>query len=166
MLYRLILITIVSFLIISCKKEVENVVEDEINNMEIIPGSTFQEDDGPRLYFRLVLDPNQERLDIFGQPEVMPSNHSAINPVMEGFAIHTIELVPNAYTAFGAGEMVYYAPMLAANHAVIFDSLQVVQTGDIVYSIPISQVEPGTYEYSRVSVAYQNYDVPFRAYGF
>lgn len=141
---------IVVGLLFSCKKdEIEPVVN---------------EDQGPRIIFKMKLDPDQERLDNFGLPSTVPANHSTQTPSFNGIALHYIELSPSAYTPIGDGELVYIEPSTTkgGDKAIHFDKLKVVNSGEVVHSIPISKVTPGQYTYVRAAVAYQNYDVDFR----
>lgn len=126
------------------------------------------EEQGPFLIFKIKLDPNQERLDNFGEPSILPEDHGAQNPDFKSIALHSIELVPNKFTQFEKGEMVYHADEveIGNGHAIKFDDLDLVKSGDIIYKIPISKVKTGTYDYLRASVAYQNYNFNFRANGY
>ncbi|MCO5258561.1 MAG: hypothetical protein M9916_00255 [Crocinitomicaceae bacterium] len=122
---------------------------------------------GPQLVFKIKLNPTQERLDVFGNPETLPAGHGAQVPDYNEFRIHSIELVPNEYTPFGQGYIVYNAEMLNdGSKAVIFDKLKPLQDGSIAFTVQLDEVIPGTYKYIRVSAAYQNYNINFRANGF
>ena len=118
------------------------------------------------LIFRMKLDPNQQRVDAFGQPAIAPEGHGHQVPKFNGIAVHSIELSPNSYTQVGDGEVVYYGEETTAggSSAIDFDKIKTVADGEEVFSIPLSKVAPKDYKYARVSVAYQNYDVDFRAY--
>ncbi|MBS1765212.1 MAG: hypothetical protein JSS90_09620 [Bacteroidetes bacterium] len=122
----------------------------------------------PQLIFKVKLDPQQPRLDVFGNPAVMPAGHAAQNPDFNYVAIHSIELVPNKFTQFEQGDLVYSARNVMQNgvHAVVFDELKQLKNGDVVFTIPLSKVTPGSYEYIRSSVDYQNYNFNFRANGY
>jgi hypothetical protein len=119
----------------------------------------------PRLIFKFKFDSTQVRLNSFGQVSAVPSNHGAQCPVFHGMSSHYIELTPNATTALGGGDVVYHAPETTAGgpNAIDFDSSHVAGEGQEFYSLPLSSVTPGSYNYLRVSLAYQNYDVKVRA---
>lgn len=119
----------------------------------------------PRLIFKFKFDSLQARLDAFGNPVAVPGNHSAQSPVFHGMSAHYIELAPSATTLLGGGHVLYHAPetSIGGGPAIAFDSSVVVGQGQTFYSIPISQVSAGSYQYLRVSLAYQNYDVKLRA---
>ncbi|MEX1192720.1 MAG: hypothetical protein WED10_09515 [Brumimicrobium sp.] len=152
----IILLLAASLVVFSCKKDEP---EDPENNTG---------EDQPQLIFKVKLDPNQERLNNFGQPETVPAGHGAQTPVFNEISAHYIELAPNAFTQLGAGEIVYHAPETDAggDDAVDFEKASVVGHDEVFYSINLSQVGPGTYEWARVSLTYQNYDVDFRASGY
>lgn len=130
------------------------------------PEPTPQKKSEPKLIFRMKLDPNQQRVDAFGQPAIAPEGHGHQVPKFNGIAVHYIELSPNSYTQVGDGEVVYYGEETTAggSSAIDFDKIKTVADGEEVFSIPLSKVAPKDYKYARVSVAYQNYDVDFRAY--
>lgn len=116
-----------------------------------------------KLIFKIRLDSTQTRLNNLGQPSSIPTGHAALSPKFNSIAAHYIELTPNALTALGAGEVVYLGKETTAGgtNAIVFDSLRKVKDGDVLFEIPLSKVKTGTFEYLRVSLAYQNYDIPF-----
>jgi hypothetical protein len=124
--------------------------------------------EGPRLIFRFAFDSSQERLDNLGNPSTVPAGHGAQNPSFNKISAHYLELTPTMFTALGAGEVLYKAPETeeGGDNAIDFDQSIVVSEGEDFFSIPVSQMTPGTYEYLRVSLAYQNYDIAFLAQGF
>jgi hypothetical protein len=71
-------------------------------------------------------------------------------------------------TQLGQGEIIYHGPetTLGGASAVDFDQAITVSEGETFLSIPISDIAPGTYQWLRVSLTYQNYDVKFKANGF
>jgi hypothetical protein len=119
----------------------------------------------PRLIFNFKFDSTQVRLDNFGQVATLPANHGAQCPVFRFMSAHYIEMTPNATTGLGAGAVLYHAPETTAGgpNAIDFDSSHVVAQGQEFFSMPLSSVAPGSYNYLRVSLAYQNYDVKVRA---
>ena len=132
------------------------------------PEPIVEDNSGPKLIFRMKMDPNQARLDGYGNPEAVPAGHGAQTPDFKSISAHYIELSPFAYTQVGEGEVIYHGPetTVGGSTAVIFDQLKKVAHGEVVFSKPLSQIAPGTYNWARVSVTYQNYDVDFRANGF
>ncbi|MCH2044088.1 MAG: hypothetical protein MK212_08085, partial [Saprospiraceae bacterium] len=116
-----------------------------------------------KLRFKLKFDPNQERLNELGQPSTLASGRAAQNPTFHGLSAHFIELVPNQFTSIGEGSIVYKGAETNAGgtNAIDFDQAIVKKEGEVFFELPISEVQAGTYEYIRVSVTYQNYDIYF-----
>lgn len=116
-----------------------------------------------KLVFKLKLDPTQQRLDAFANPATVPAGHAAQNPQFNGFSAHKIELVPNNITPVNSGDVVYHGAETSAGggNAVDFSQAIIKNDGDIFLEVPLKDVDPATYQYIRVSVSYQNYDVLF-----
>jgi hypothetical protein len=118
----------------------------------------------PRIRFRFQFDSTQARLDNLGNPSMVPAGHDAQSPRFNSMSAHYIELTPGQFTALGNGEVLYHAPETTAGgaNAIDFSQSTVVGEGVDFFSMPIKDLTPGTYEYLRVSLAYQNYDITFR----
>lgn len=122
-------------------------------------------DAGPRLILKFKFDSTQVRLNNLGQPAAVPVGHGAQSPVMNRMSAHYVEFAPSATTLLGAGDVVYHAPetTLGGSTAIDHDlSLEVADGGEFL-NIPLSDLAPGTYQWLRVSLAYQNYTVKFRS---
>lgn len=119
---------------------------------------------GPKLVFKFKFDPTQERLNNFGQPATVPAEHGAQTPIFNGMSAHYIELAPSAWTALGTGEVVFFGPetTVGGQKAIDFAKSIIRGDGQVFYSKPLSQITPNTYEWARVSLAYQNFDINFR----
>lgn len=122
------------------------------------------EKEDPRLIFKFKFDPTQQRLNNLGQPQTLPVNHRAQSPQFNSISAHYIELAPNALTGLGLGEVLYVAPETntGGSPAIDFDQSIKVAENEVFFSIPLNQITPGTYEWIRVSLAYQNYNVNYR----
>ena len=122
----------------------------------------------PKLIVKIVTNPNQERLNNLGQPAAVPAGHAAQSPVFHKISAHYLEFAPNMYTALGGGEVVYHAPetMAGGNNAIDFSQSKVVAPGEVFFEMPLKNFTPGTYEYVRASLLYQNYDINLFAAGF
>lgn len=155
MIKNAVSVALLIFLIVACKKD----VLDNQTPTTPVPAA-------PRLVFKIKLDPNQPRLDNFGQPATIPANHGAQTPVFDHISAHYIELIPNAFIQVGNGEVVFHGVETTAGGAIAadFDQAIIKQNGEVFYSVPLSQVAAGVYEFARVSLTYQNYDVNFMAY--
>lgn len=127
---------------ISCTKQNENSTE-------------------PSLVFRIKFDSAQQRLNNLGQPAVMPAGHAAQNPSFNTISAHYVELAPNASTALGSGAVIYKAPETDAGSetAIDFDKSIFTSSNEVFFAIPLKTIPAGDYEWLRVSLAYQNYDV-------
>jgi hypothetical protein len=116
---------------------------------------------GPRLIVKFKFDPNQERLNNIGQPSTVAAGNAAQSPVFNSISSHYLELVPLATTQLGQGEVLYHAPetMTGGERAIDFSKSKIVAEGESFLSIPISQIQAGSYEWVRCSLAYQNYTI-------
>ena len=115
------------------------------------------------LVFRFKFDSTQARLDNIGQPSSIPPGHAAQSPIFNKMSAHYIEPAPNAVTALGQGTILYKAPETTAGGETAIDFAQSGFAGnnEVFFAIPIKNIKPGDYEWLRVSLAYQNYDVSF-----
>ena len=123
--------------------------------------------DEPVLRFKYKLDPNQERLGNLGTPATMPSGHSGQNPQFNGISAHYVELAPTAFTQIGDGAILFKNEETTQGgaNAIVFSKEVIKKDGEVFLEIPLKDVTPGSYEWLRVSLAYQNYDVAFDALG-
>lgn len=132
---------------------------------EETPAPSGGSDAGPRLILKFRFDSTQVRLNNLGAPATIPVGRGAQSPVFNRMSAHYVEFAPTATTALGLGDIVYHAPetTLGGDTAIDHDlSLEVGQGGEFL-NIPLSTLNPGTYQWLRVSLAYQNYDIKFSA---
>jgi hypothetical protein len=115
------------------------------------------------LIFKFRFDSLQARLDNTGQPAAMPAGHAGLSPQFNSMSAHYIELAPQAFTALGQGTVLYHAPETTAGGgtAIDFSKSTVAKDGETFFTIPLKNVAPGSYEWLRVSLAYQNYNVQY-----
>jgi hypothetical protein len=118
-----------------------------------------------KVIFKFQYNDQQERLDALGNPSVMPKDHAALSPKFNAMSAHYFELAENKYTALGKGQVLYHAPetKVGGNTAIEFDKSTLVKHGETALTVPIKSIKAGNYDYLRVSLAYQNYDVKLRA---
>jgi hypothetical protein len=142
--FILLSVTIISSFFFSCSKEENN--------------------DEPMLIIKFKFDPNQARLNNFGQPSVVAAGNAAQSPIFNFISAHYVELAPNASTQLGAGNILYHAPetVVGGSNALDFDQAKIVSEGETFLKIPISQLTTGTYEWLRVSLSYQDYQINVR----
>ena len=151
----------------SCKKK--SLIEEEIPTIQvetkIYPDSVWTPTgSGPRLIFKFKFDSTQVRLNAFGNPiSSIPAGHGGLSPVFNKMAAHYLELAQNDYTQLGAGKVLYHAPETTkgGSTAINFGYSIVVKEGAIFFSKAINEITPGTYQWLRLSLSYQNYDIPF-----
>ena len=169
---KIFAVLLISSILFSCKKKEEPVTEETPITTETVAEDPYPDTvwaatgTGPRLIFKFKFDSTQARLDAFGNPlNTLPSGHSAYSPKFNQMAAHYVELAPNDLTALGGGQVLYLAPQTAAGGttAIQFSKSTVVKEGVTFYSIPLSQVAAGTYKWLRLSLSYQNYDIPYKA---
>lgn len=137
------------FFLLSCKKE------------------SSSQPAAPKLIFKFKFDSTQVRLNNIGQPSLIPAGHAAQSPVFNKMSAHYLELAPTALTPLGTGNILYHAPEVTTGgaNAIDFSQSSFAGNGETFLSVPLSSVTPGNYEWLRVSLAYQNYDIKFRASG-
>ena len=121
----------------------------------------------PHLIVKFQFDPNQVRLNNLGQPATIPSGHAAQSPDFRKISAHYFELAPTAYTQLTEGTVLYHADETTQGGSVAIDFSKAVVVGEseTFLRIPLSQVAQGNYEYVRVSLAYQEYNISIRNNG-
>lgn len=122
-----------------------------------------QQENGPNLVIKLKFDPNQERLNNLGQPAAVPSGNAAQSPTISRMSANYIELAPGAFTPLGQGEIVFNGSETTAggNNAIDFQNARFAGDNEVFLTLPLHQVSAGTYEWVRVSLAYQEGDIDF-----
>jgi len=118
----------------------------------------------PMLIVKFQFDENQARLNNLGQPTTVPAGNAAQSPIFNAISAHYIEMAPNANTQLGDGEIIYHAPetTLGGSNAIDFSQAKVVSAGETFLKIPLKDVLAGNYEWLRVSLSYQNYEISIR----
>ena len=150
-------------LLFACKKKgcMDSDAENYNPNAKQDDGScVFAE---PQLIFIFDFDTTQVRLDNFGNLTDVPAGHAGQHPKMNGMSAHYLELAPNAITPLGSGTILYHAPETTAggNLAIDFSKAVIRGKNETFLSVPLKSIPTGEYEYLRVSLGYQNYDVVF-----
>jgi hypothetical protein len=115
----------------------------------------------PMLIIKFKFDENQTRLNNLGQPSTIPAGNAAQSPIFNSISAHYVELAPNANTQIGQGTIVYHAPetTTGGSNAIDFGQSKIVSEGETFLKIPLSQVAAGNYQWMRVSLSYQNYQI-------
>ena len=131
-------------ILFSCKKDSDNAYQ-------------------PKLIVKLVVDSTQVRLGNLGDTVGIPAGHAAQHPRFNKIAAHYLELAPSPYTLLGQGAILYHAPETSVGGAtaIDFSRSRVVDPGAVFWEIPLNEVPAGSYEWVRLSLSYQNYDVVY-----
>ena len=118
----------------------------------------------PMLIVKFRFDPNQARLNNLGQPTTVSAGNAAQSPIFNTISAHYLEMAPNANTQLGNGEILYHAPetTLGGTNAIDFSQSKIVAEGETFLRIPLSAIASGSYEWLRVSLSYQNYQISVR----
>ena len=116
-----------------------------------------------KLIFKFKFDSTQTRLNNIGQPQGIAAGNAGQSPVFNKMSAHYIELAPTAFTGLGGGAVLYHAPetTIGGATAIDFEKSSFAGNNETFYSIPLKSITPGEYEWLRVSLAYQNYDVKY-----
>ena len=114
-----------------------------------------------KVNFIFKFDSTQVRLNGQGNPVAVPAGHAAQSPRFNTMSAHYLELAPTAITLPGSGAVLYKADETSAGgaNAIDFSKAKFAGNNEIFLSVPLSQLAAGTYNYLRVSLAYQNYNV-------
>lgn len=144
----IITLLIVSFLELSCSKE---------DNNTVVAAE-------PSLIVKFKFDANQARLNNLGQTSIIPAANAAQTPIFNKISAHYFELAPNANTQIGQGAILYHAPETTVGGALAIDFSQskIVSQDEVFLKIPLRNLAVGSYEYVRVSLSYQNFEVSIR----
>lgn len=127
--------------------------------------SAKQED--PFLIIKLEVNPDQVRLGNDGAPQSIPEGHAAQNPVFHQISSHYLEFTPDKWTGLGDGAVLYHGAEVVknGNNVIDFSRAIVTSPGETFLKIPLKEVANGSYEWVRLSLSYQNYDVDFNYQG-
>lgn len=119
----------------------------------------------PQVNFIFKFDSTQVRLDGQGNLSLLPANHAGQSPRFNSMSAHYVELTPNQLTLPGAGQVLYKAPEVTTGGAKAIDFSQAKFAGNnqVFLTVPLSSLAAGTYNWLRVSLAYQNYNVYLNA---
>ena len=127
------------------------------------PFSSCQKKYDPILYFRIKFDPLQERFGANGLPSGIAAGRAAQTPSVNAVGIQQIELTTGNATPLSKGAVLLSTPYttLAGDAAIDFQQVKMAKEGELFFSIPMSKLGIGRYEFARVAVAYQNFDLLF-----
>lgn len=117
-----------------------------------------------KLIIKFKFNPNQARLNNFGDLATIPIGNAAQTPVFNSISSNYIEFCPTENTLLGEGTIIYQGETTAAGGAtaIDFSKAKIVGEGEAFLEIPISSLQAGTYNWTRVSLSYQNYEINVR----
>ncbi|MEO5893466.1 MAG: hypothetical protein ABIQ31_24650 [Ferruginibacter sp.] len=149
-----VLIALAAIICQSCQKETSA-------SGYVVPGTT-------KVNFTFRFDSTQVRLNNLGQPAVMPAGNAAQSPRFNSMSAHYVELTKDQFTGLGAGAVLYTAPEVTTggSKAIDFSNAKMVGNNEVFLSVPLGNLPAGTYNWLRVSLAYQNYTVTVEQSGF
>ena len=115
------------------------------------------------VHFVFQFEETQERLDNFGNPSAIPLGNAVQTPKMNLLSIHYIELTQDEFVPFKEGSILYTAVETfdGGENAIDFDSSHTTGEGVDFITVNLERLTPGTYNYIRASVAFQNYDIQY-----
>jgi hypothetical protein len=174
---KLILFSVLVFTFIACRKDTkkEEPAPEPTPTVTcpsascIYPDTVFvASGSGPFLIFKFKFDSTQARLNNLGVPAPVTSTNEACSPKFNKMSAHYIEMAQSDITPVGGGKVLFVAkntdcvsPSSTFTNAIVHCQSIVVRENQTFFAIPLSQVTPGSYKWLRVSLAYQNYDIPF-----
>lgn len=120
--------------------------------------------DEVQLKISLEFDQTLPRLGNFGEEVAVPAGNAAQSPNMHSASAHYIEFAPDSLTLLGEGAIVYQGEETTAggDKAVDMSKAIFAGNGEEFVSLDLSTLPAGTYEWVRVSLTYQNYDIDYR----
>ncbi|WP_430410543.1 hypothetical protein [Kordia sp.] len=109
------------------------------------------------MIIKFKFDATQQRLNNLGQPAIISVGNAAQSPVFSKMSANYIEFASSANTLLGNGEIIYKGAETSqgGTMAIDFQSAQFAGNDEIFISIPLEEVAQGTYNWVRVSLAYQ-----------
>ncbi len=120
-----------------------------------------------KVNFIFKFDSTQVRLNAFGQPTPMPATNAGLSPRFNLMSAHYVEMTPTAFTALGAGAILYKAPQVNTGGAtaIDFSNSKFAGNNQVFLSVPVNSFAAGTYTWLRISLAYQNYNIYMNSSG-
>jgi len=117
----------------------------------------------PQLTFKVDFDETLPRLGNLGQDVSVGTGNAAQHPNMQSVSLHYIELATNASTPLGTGQILYKGIETNAGGtaAVDIEQAKFAGSGETFISVDLASLAPGTYEWIRVSLTYQKYEIDY-----
>lgn len=114
-----------------------------------------------QLQIDLEFDSSLPRLGNFGEPVSVAPGNAAQNPRMNAASLHYIEFAQDSLTPLTTGSIVYTGEETSVGgaRAIEFDKAIVKPNNSRFVTMDLSKLAPGTYNWLRVSLSYQNYEI-------
>lgn len=146
-LYQILPLLLLTF--VACKKDDES---GGVNTSET-----------PKLRMKVSFDTTLPRLGNFGEDVSVPSGNAAQHPDMKKVSVHYIEFAPDSLTLLGNGAIIYEGAETSTGGAaaVDFDKAIFAGQGEEFVAVDLSKLPAGTYNWLRVSLSYQKYDIKY-----
>ncbi|MGB0177598.1 MAG: hypothetical protein ACPF9D_10560 [Owenweeksia sp.] len=121
----------------------------------------------PMLHITFIMDANAARLNNAGNPVTISAGNAAQNPDFEILGLHFIGLYPDKFTPYDQGVTVFSSPTTGKGGiaAIDFNNELFLTATDNKFSVPLSNMTPGSYEYFRSSIGFQKYNVVYNLKG-
>lgn len=119
-----------------------------------------EEDSGPRLIFKFKFDSTQARLNNIGLPAPIVAGNAAQSPVFHTMSAHFIQIAADSLSPL-TSDILYRNTEVTTggDNAIDFSKSIIKSEGEEFYSVPLKNLSLGTYNWLRISLAYQNYDI-------
>ena len=134
--------------------------------------SSCKKDDGtsqptPMLNITFIMDTDADRLDNLGNPVSIPTGNAGQNPDFEILGLHFIGLYPDKFTPYENGTTLFISPTTEEGGiaAIDFENELLLTETENIFSIPLSEINSGTYEYFRSSIGFQKYKITYNLKG-
>ncbi len=127
----------------------------------IVSCKTNHDNSEPTIHFIFKFDSTQQRLNNLGTTAGIAQGNKAKSPVFNTMSAHYLELSPDQFTALGGGDVLYKAPetISGGTNAIDFSKAKFAGESETFLSVPLKDLQPGSYNWLRISLAYQNYTV-------
>lgn len=117
------------------------------------------------LIIKFKFDATQQRLNNLGEAAIIPAGNAAQTPDFSRMSANYIEFAPSPTTLLGQGQLIYQGSETTTGGATAIDFQNAQFAGDdeVFLTIPLTDIAPGTYNWVRVSLAYQEGNIQMLA---
>jgi hypothetical protein len=155
--------------LLACNKKEDQIStpEEPVIPEKKCPGCDFPDtvwrdnQNGPKLIFKIVLDSSQARLNNSGGLATIPVGNAGQVPQMNALSVHYIEIAQTDSTKFGGGTILYQAEETncGGDKAILFCKTVLCKNGEVFFSLPFNKIPAGAYKWLRIAVGYQNFNI-------